>query len=442
MNVLLVANRFFPDPPAGTEIHVAALYRHLDMLGVHVSVAAPDSTVSDPKFLDDDGMEVIRYPISASAERRNRINESDQEQVRLFARLLEEHSVDILHLHAWDRLVGAQEALAANNLGMPVFLTLHHPLVVCPRGSALQWGANPCPVPADFRVCAACVLQSRGIPLPLAHLLSFSPLHLSFDRIDSRVGKAITLAPRQIAIQHRKQALWSQLAAFIVPSKWIGRMLSLYDVPPKKVHHIPQPLCQPLPKDWMPTNRLPSVDGCLTVGSLGRCKPLKGFGLLIKAVKSLPEGFPLRVVVHCIGGTEAETKHLSELKALAGTDRMIEFGPPLEPTEVLPTIAQWDGVIVPSLVQECAPLVVLEAFAAGVPVIGSDCGGIAEFVTHNENGLLFKTGSVSSLVAQLCRFCQEPGLRVKLRRRIPPVPNNADMANRVYDIYQSLGIAS
>jgi Glycosyltransferase len=45
-------------------------------------------------------------------------------------------------------------------------------------------------------------------------------------------------------------------------------------------------------------------------------------------------------------------------------------------------------VVVPSQWMETGPLVVLEAFAAGVPVIGSNLGGIADKVQHGHNGLL------------------------------------------------------
>ncbi|MDQ6844429.1 MAG: glycosyltransferase, partial [Bacteroidota bacterium] len=58
---------------------------------------------------------------------------------------------------------------------------------------------------------------------------------------------------------------------------------------------------------------------------------------------------------------------------------------------------QYDALIFPSIIEEMVGLVVMEAFAAGIPVIGSDVKGIAEQITDGETGLLFETGNVKAL---------------------------------------------
>ena len=58
-------------------------------------------------------------------------------------------------------------------------------------------------------------------------------------------------------------------------------------------------------------------------------------------------------------------------------------------------------VIVPSICFEIGPLTVLEAFAAGTPVIASDLGSMAERVTHGRTGLLFRPGDAEDLARQV-----------------------------------------
>ncbi len=54
-------------------------------------------------------------------------------------------------------------------------------------------------------------------------------------------------------------------------------------------------------------------------------------------------------------------------------------------------------MVVPSEVNENAPLALLEAYAAGRPVIGSRIAGIPELVREEETGVLFPTGDVAAL---------------------------------------------
>jgi glycosyltransferase involved in cell wall biosynthesis len=70
---------------------------------------------------------------------------------------------------------------------------------------------------------------------------------------------------------------------------------------------------------------------------------------------------------------------------------------PVKPEAVVETIGKYDALVVPSVWLETGPLVVLEAFAAGVPVIGSRLGGIAEMVRDGVDGFLFKPGNPSDL---------------------------------------------
>ena len=79
-------------------------------------------------------------------------------------------------------------------------------------------------------------------------------------------------------------------------------------------------------------------------------------------------------------------------------------------------LRQYDLLAVPSRTFETGPLVVLEAFAAGVPVIGSNLGGVNELVRHEVNGLLVEPPALSGWVSALRRCVEEPDLLPRLPR--------------------------
>ena len=63
---------------------------------------------------------------------------------------------------------------------------------------------------------------------------------------------------------------------------------------------------------------------------------------------------------------------------------------------------------------EAMPISILEAMRAGLPVVATDVGGIAESVRHEQTGLLVRRGDVAGLRDALARLIAGPALRVAL----------------------------
>ena len=78
-------------------------------------------------------------------------------------------------------------------------------------------------------------------------------------------------------------------------------------------------------------------------------------------------------------------------------------------------MACFDAVI---LATKCETfgLVLPEAMRAGVTVIGSNCGGVPEIITHEETGLLFETENVDDLVIQLSKIVNDKEYCEKLAK--------------------------
>ena len=73
-----------------------------------------------------------------------------------------------------------------------------------------------------------------------------------------------------------------------------------------------------------------------------------------------------------------------------------------------------DCLLLPSLWYENAPVVIIEAAAYGIAVIASRMGAIPEFITDEQNGLLFEPGNAAALAAAMQRMIKEDGLPQRL----------------------------
>ena len=78
-----------------------------------------------------------------------------------------------------------------------------------------------------------------------------------------------------------------------------------------------------------------------------------------------------------------------------------------------------------------SPLVIQEAFAAGIPVLASNVYGNSEQIIDNKNGILFKYNDVKSLLSKLNRLIMEPELKYDLAKNIDP-PLIFKQVGRVY----------
>jgi glycosyltransferase involved in cell wall biosynthesis len=126
----------------------------------------------------------------------------------------------------------------------------------------------------------------------------------------------------------------------------------------------------------------------------GRLVAVKGVRTLLAAMRAVPQS---HLYIAGSGELEPELKeyvhrhHLTNVTFLGHLD-----------TEALMTLVQRaQFVVAPSEWYENYPMAVLEALACATPVIGARIGGIPEIVIDGETGLLFESGNVDQLAAQI-----------------------------------------
>jgi glycosyltransferase involved in cell wall biosynthesis len=136
----------------------------------------------------------------------------------------------------------------------------------------------------------------------------------------------------------------------------------------------------------------PRSECSLTIGSLGRLDRVKGYDLLLAALVALPQA---RLVVLGDGGERAALER--QARELGVADRVQLPGWDPDPRRRLP---EWDVFCLPSR-SEGFPLSIVEAMLAGLPVVATRVGSVAEAVQDGRTGLLVEKDDVDGLVAAL-----------------------------------------
>jgi 1,4-alpha-glucan branching enzyme len=138
---------------------------------------------------------------------------------------------------------------------------------------------------------------------------------------------------------------------------------------------------------------------------LGRLKDRKGVDVLIDAIARLPAADHVQCV---IAGSGEDEQMLRARAASAQLENCIRFVGRVEGATKLYLLQNTLCVAMPSRVWEAFPLVLLESYAAGKPVIGSDIPGIADLIRQEQTGLLVPQDSPDDLAIAIERMMRNP----------------------------------
>lgn len=406
---------------------MAGLARELKKLGWQVLVAAPQDGEGERTYVHD-GIEVYRYPARASAEP--------------LLNWLRQQRPAVAHFHSLTGGLGYRHWRAVQQAGFPVYLTFHMPTAFCCRGSMLRWGQRPCDGEVRPWRCTACYIHSRlcagdsvadsahssGVLLG-GGACPAQPGANAISRLKTLIGLPAALRQRRAQLQE----MFSRSRRVVAVCEWIRKALLDNGCSAEKLVLSRQGVTE----GFADTGAEKTDAGIPRLGYLGRLDWGKGDGLLAEAVRSLPSDCRMQVELRGIPG---DAPHLQQLEKLVQGDGRLRLLPPLPTAEVGTWLRSLDALVVPSRVMETGPLVIYEAWAAGLPVIGAGHGGIAELVQEGVNGLLFVPGSVSSLAKILRQVCADPSRLASLRKGIGPVRDMREVAEEMDEIYRRVGI--
>jgi glycosyltransferase involved in cell wall biosynthesis len=189
----------------------------------------------------------------------------------------------------------------------------------------------------------------------------------------------------------------------IVPSQYLRRIVNGWGIAAEKIRVVPNAIVSRAPSV---SASLPSWSG-RTLITVCRLVPWKGVDGLIRLLPELP-GTRLVIV-----GDGHSRDQLQALAHSIGVESRVLFLGNVSQDAVTTYLTQADAFVLNSS-YEGLPHVVLEAFAARIPVIATAAGGTDEIVQHNITGLLVPVGDSAALKSAIKQLWREPELGRRL----------------------------
>ena len=347
---------------------------------------------------------------------------------RAFEDVLDEVRPDVVHIGHLNHL-STSLVFSAKELNVPVVFTLHDYWLMCPRGQFIQrYPEN------QLDVWAVCDGQDDRKCATRCYARYFSG---SEDEYEQDAVHWTGWVGRRMA--HVREVC-DAVDVFIAPSRYLlRRFRDEFRIPEQKLTYLDYGFHL---QRMEGRSRVPGEP--FTFGYIGTHIPAKGVNHLIESFGRLKGDAKLRIWGRDRG---METQGLRALaSSLPNTaDSRIEWMGEYRNQDIVPDVLnRCDAIVVPSIWAENSPLVIHEALQARVPVITADYGGMAEYVHHERNGLLFLHRDPTSLAEQMQRLADDPklarrlGMRGYVQSADGNVPGMMEHSLAVERIYSSL----
>lgn len=434
MRVVHVPYTYAPDPAGGTEVFVASLVKALREYGVDGIVAAPGAR--DESY-DLEGIRVRRFGTSDALALDALYGEGDARAARGFAAILDAERPQLVHFHAMTSASSMLAMHAARERRLPAVFTYHTPTVTCQRGTLLRHGRTVCDGLMEVRRCTSCTLHGHGLSRALSALLAGVPKSVGRKLGKRGLGGGAWTALRMSSLLDARhaavRAFLHGMDRIVAPSAWVRQLLVLNGIAAERILVCGQGVSSAA--SGSTTGRGPQA-AALKVAFFGRLDPVKGAHILLAALRKLPAA-DIRLDLYAVP-SPAETAYGGMLRAQAAGDSRVTLAAPVESSAVVALMKRYDLVAVPSQGLETGPLVVLEAFAAGTPVIASDLGGIAERVRDGGDGLLVPYADVGAWAAALERTAHDRSLLARLKAGVTAPPTMQQTGAAMRSVYLEL----
>lgn len=276
---------------------------------------------------------------------------------------------DVVHLHNIYHQLSPSVLRPVARRRLAAVMTLHDYKLACPSYQFLDHG----------RICEAC-LGGRF-------------QHAVLRRCkDGSLGASAALAGELFL--HTVTRAYDPVRIFVCPSRFLAGKMRQAGVYPARLRHVPHFI----DTEGMAVKSTPGGPALVA----GRLSPEKGVDVAIRAIAMVPEGL-LEVA-----GTGPEEERLRRLADAVAPGR-VRFHGLLGKEDVHRLMLAASVVVLPSRWYENQPMVVLEALARGVPVVGSDLGGLPELVDPGKTGALVPPDAPRALADALRPFLADPG---------------------------------
>ncbi|MFN0207240.1 MAG: glycosyltransferase [Planctomycetota bacterium] len=449
MRIAIVSHSYPPARLGGAEIYTEAYARALVRAGHEVFVFAAEKNITkkDGTAHEErrDGI-VITWFINNLFYNNFAETYSRTSAVAPFHRFLNKTKPDLVHFqHLMDVGAVLPRAAADWNAQLPIGMTLHDYWFTCPRFGQRFHPRGAICKDIDFNICANCMQQTPWRQPPGA-----AAAGRTIAKIKKVTGVDVSIAAKAALRKLRKKKMNNPSGSEPAPLELASAIASRFDFFKNEVypyiHYFHSPthvLAGELVKFGLPEQKLfvvplgleldlfKKVDRTASqktrVAFHGQLTFAKAPDLLIRAWLQLPPETRARATL-TIRGAAREPGYF-ELLESAAREAGARIEPAFERRELANRLSRTDLLVVPSVWWENSPLAILEAFAARVPVLVADLGGMAELVHEGRGGFRFAAGDSEALALALGRILSEPALLASAASAAPaPRPIDADAA--------------
>ena len=320
-------------------------------------------------FNDDIEGALNKIKTAAFATYSPSMRDAVAERVRQFG-------AEVLHVHNFFPKLTPSVYDGAHAAKCAVVQTLHNYRLVCPGGLLFREG----------RVCEECLGKKFALP---------AIRHGCYR--GSKVGSA-TIAT--MTAVHRLRGTWaSGVERYIALNNYAKEVFAANaGIPENRIR---------VKANVIPDSGIGAHAGTYAL-FVGRLSPEKGIGTLLRAATS--DRFPLQLKIAGTGPME------DEVKAAAASTSRIEFLGAQSRERVVELAGNALVTVVPSEWHEAGgPLVIGEAFSAGVPVVTTRMEPMATVVQEGVNGLLYEAGQPEDMCRALAQIVEQPEMVKKMR---------------------------
>ena len=439
MRILFITHFFPPARNAGTENYTLGLAKAFSKRGHEVQVLCAEDWERGESYWNGvsndsyEGISVHRIHLNWSkASNPNKVLYDSLRVEEWLDQFLGEQKLDLVHVTSTMTL-GIGVLRSVKRAGIALILTLMDFWFICPSVQLLRSDGNLCDGDTSAWQCLSCLLANsnwyqsfRQFPVPEAiQSKSFEMLsQVNF------IAKQRGLRGMLLNMAERKMVLTAALSLpdrILTHSKIVQQLFGQNVA--VRIDLLRNGQALPWPGQFPPK----ASSSILRFGYIGQIEKIKGVHILVEAFQQASVKQQARLDIW--GDLTRNPSYVMELRARSDHNESINFLGRFDRMQLASVLAEIDVLVVPSIWYENAPLVIQEAFAAGVPVIASNLGGMAEAVAHEVNGLLFERGDSNDLARQIKRIADEPGLLPQLKAGIPaikPIDEEAEQLEQIY----------
>ena len=288
------------------------------------------------------------------------------EAKKKFDKLLTDEKPDIIHINLFHRVLTASIIDVAKKHKIPVVFTMHDVDCICPNHTMLDHG----------KVCEDCI---HGNYFNCIKKACFK------DSLSKSIMASIESEYNKIS------KLYNKIDLFITPSEFFKMKLE-----ESKLTKSPIICLRNFLPEGTTYNFHSEHDGYYLF--FGRLSKEKGVMTLLKAINRLP------MIELRIAGTGEDEKNLREYVNDNSLQERVKFLGFLSGNKLENTIRKAKCIILPSEWYENGPYSIMEAMAAGKPVIVSNIGGLPEIVNSNKTGFICNAFDSVSLAESIAKF--------------------------------------